>query len=165
MSMVNAQQQHIIRHAFVSLLIRMIPILRHKQEAEMLAERVQEIKASLESERNEREALVARSKELEETYASERQSLQVRVDELEEFQAHVLAERQIERFAVRQDDKLFRVHGHSCPQCHTYYGGFTFKEFEEARKSAEYLNEVAHCGVQPMLCESCSSYFETEAQA
>ena len=165
MSMVNAQQQHIIRRAFVSLLIRMIPVLRYRQEAEMLAERVQEIKASLEHERNEREALVARSKELEETYSSERQSLQVRVAELEEFQAHVLASRQIERFAVRQVDKLFQVHGHSCPQCHTYYGGFTFKEFEEARKSAEYLNEVAHCGVQHALCESCSSYFETEAQA
>ncbi|MHB1681488.1 MAG: hypothetical protein ACYCYO_01490 [Bacilli bacterium] len=164
MSMVNAQQ-HIIRYAFSTLLIRTIPFLRHRKEAEMLAERVQEIKASLESERNEREALVARSKELEETYSSERQSLQVRVDELEAFQAHVLAERQIERFAVRQDDKLFQVHSHACPQCHKHYGGFTSKEFEEARRNAEYLNGVAHCGVQSVLCESCSSYFETGAQA
>ena len=165
MSMVNAQQQHIIRRALASLLIRMIPILRHKQEAEMLAERTKELEMALENARDKYRFLVADVEKIEETYDGQRQSLQKRVEELEKFQAEVLAERQIERFAVRQDDKLFRVHGHSCPQCHTYYGGFAFKEFEEARKSAEYLNEVAHCGVQHVLCESCSSYYETEAQA
>ncbi|MHB1685206.1 MAG: hypothetical protein ACYCYO_20770 [Bacilli bacterium] len=156
MSMVNAQQQHFIRRTLVSLLIRMIPVLRHKQAAEMLAERVQEIKASLEHERDEREALVARSKELEESKVDERQMFQARVKELEEFRTQVLFERQIERFAVRQDNTLFRVYSHSCPQCHTYYGGFFFEKFEEARKSANYLNEVASVGVQHVLCNACS---------
>ena len=146
------------RHAFSSLLIRMIPVLRHKREAEILTARIAKMTEAFDKEREMYEARQQDAGDYSEHLHFKYDVLQERVTELEAFEAEVLAERKIVRFAVRQDeDRAFRVYSHQCPTCEIHYGGFTFRWFEEARQAVEYLNQAAPCGVQSVVCPACSA--------
>ncbi len=162
----HAQATYGFRQAFAALFaalsIRIFPILRHKQEAEMLTERIQEMNATAENERAEREALVTRSKELEGLLDKERErsgKLSARIEELNAIHEQMVSERKIERFDVRQGaDGMFRVHTHVCPRCHSHHGELEATEdFEKARVIAEYRNRRITDGMESKTCEECAS--------